>query len=78
MEFIMLCYPVREVMLWQWIGNPDCLVSHQVVAHSVTMDAFITRLMDGEAHPGCGWEKNYDKGAYLQSTAAMITRVLYV
>lgn len=22
MEFIMLCYPVREVTLWQWIGNP--------------------------------------------------------
>ena len=34
MEFIMLCYPVREVMLWQWVGNPDCLVSHQVVSRS--------------------------------------------
>lgn len=31
MEFIMLCYPLREVMLWQWVGNPDWLVSHQVV-----------------------------------------------
>lgn len=28
MEFIMLCYPVREVMLWQWVGNADgCGVS---------------------------------------------------
>ena len=38
MEFIMLCYPVREVMLWQRVGNPDCLVSHQVVSRSAAMD----------------------------------------
>ena len=37
MEFIMLCYPVREVMLWQRVGNPDCLVSHQVVSYSAAV-----------------------------------------
>lgn len=39
----MLCYPVREVMLWQWIGNPDRLMSHQVVScSSSTTEALIT------------------------------------
>lgn len=37
MEFIMLCYPVREVML---TGNPDCYVSHKVASASV--DAAVT------------------------------------
>ena len=27
MEFIMLCYPVREVVLCQWIGVPGRLTS---------------------------------------------------
>lgn len=44
----MLCYPVREVMLWQRVGNPDCLVSHQVVSRSAAMDAVITSLFGKE------------------------------
>lgn len=38
----MLCYPVREVMLWQRVGNPDCLVSHQVASLSAAADAVVT------------------------------------
>lgn len=50
MEFIMRCYPVREVMLWQWVGNPDCLVSHRVVSCSAA-----TRHQEEKAQPGCDW-----------------------
>ncbi len=52
MEFIMLCYPVREVMLWRRVGNPDCLVSHQVVSHSAATEAVVTRF--GKGRPSLG------------------------
>ena len=63
MEFIMLCYPVREVMLWQWIGNPDCLMSHQVVSCSSTMEAVITHQCLYWGGPAwMWWDENLTEG----------------
>lgn len=51
MEFIMLCYPVREVMFWQSVGNPDCLVSHRVVSHPAAVEAVVTCVCLGKGRP---------------------------
>lgn len=51
MEFIMLCYPVREVMLWQLVGNPDCLVSHRVVSRFAAVEAVVTCVCLGKGRP---------------------------
>lgn len=47
----MLCYPVREVMLWQLVGNPDCLVSHRVVSRSAAVEAVVTCVCLGKGRP---------------------------
>lgn len=57
MEFIMLCYPVREVMLWQRVG---------LLSRSAAVEAVVTRRCRGLEGPTWlwdGWE--YGRGGSL-------------
>lgn len=56
MEFIMRCYPVREVTLWQWIGNPHSfsLTKRSPALPPRTQSSHIP-VWEREAQTGCGW-----------------------
>lgn len=74
MEFIMLCYPVREVMLWQSVGNPDCLVSHRVVSRFAAVEAVVTCVCLGKGRPNLEDEMD-ENTTELQAVSAPVIHI---